>query len=96
MTLTRPNVSIRHFCVHRFSAINLTQRVAKGEPLLEVETAKAVLAVEAPGDGILAGVKAQEGAVAPVSQTMAWIVLPGEVSPPEAASAAAGDVKLLV
>ena len=33
-------------------------RVTKGEPLLEIETDKAVVEVEAPADGILAGIKA--------------------------------------
>src|SRR5580692_5169382 len=37
-------------------------RVSKGEPLLEIETDKAVVEVEAPADGILAGIKASEGA----------------------------------
>jgi len=61
--------------------------VSKGEPLLEVETDKAVLEVEAQADGILAGVRVHEGAVVPVGQTIAWIVRPGEVPPPEAAAA---------
>jgi pyruvate dehydrogenase E2 component (dihydrolipoamide acetyltransferase) len=56
-------------------------RVTKGEPLLEIETDKAVMEVEAPADGILAGVKAAEGAVIPVGQTIAWIVSPGETPP---------------
>jgi pyruvate dehydrogenase E2 component (dihydrolipoamide acetyltransferase) len=60
------------------------QSVSKGEPLLEVETDKAVLEVECPADGILTGVSAHEGAVIPVGQTIAWIVRPGEVPPPEA------------
>lgn len=60
-------------------------RVAKGEPLLEVETDKAVVEIESPGDGILAGVKAQEGAVVPVGQTIAWLVQPGEAPPLEVA-----------
>ncbi len=60
------------------------QSVSKGEPLLEVETDKAVLEVECPADGILAGVSAHEGAVIPVGQTIAWIVRPGEAPPPEA------------
>ncbi len=64
------------------------QEVAKGEPLLEVETDKAVMEVEAPGDGILAGIKVQEGDVVPVGQTIAWLVAPGEKPPIEAASAA--------
>lgn len=60
------------------------QEVAKGEPLLEVETDKAVMEVEAPGDGILAGIKVQEGDVVPVGQTIAWLVAPGEKPPAEA------------
>jgi pyruvate dehydrogenase E2 component (dihydrolipoamide acetyltransferase) len=63
------------------------QEVAKGEPLLEVETDKAVMEVEAPGDGILAGIKVQEGDVVPVGQTIAWLVAPGEKPPLEAVSA---------
>src|SRR5262245_52073808 len=57
--------------------------ITKGEPLLEVETDKAVVEVEAPGNGVLAGVKSQEGAVVPVGQTIAWIVAPGEKPPAE-------------
>jgi pyruvate dehydrogenase E2 component (dihydrolipoamide acetyltransferase) len=62
--------------------------VAKGEPLLEIETDKAVVEVEAPADGILAGIKASAGDDIPVGQTIAWIVAPGEVPPAETASAA--------
>ena len=61
------------------------ERVTKGEPLLEIETDKAVMEVEAPADGILAGIKAAEGAVIPVGQTIAWIVNPGETPPPDGA-----------
>ncbi|MGA8215641.1 MAG: dihydrolipoamide acetyltransferase family protein [Candidatus Sulfotelmatobacter sp.] len=64
-------------------------RVAKGEPLLEVETDKAVLEVEAPADGILAGITAAAGADIPVGQTIAWILAPGEEPPTENASATA-------
>ena len=62
-------------------------RVSKGEPLLEVETDKAVLEVEAPADGILAGITASAGADIPVGQTIAWIVVPGEKPPTENESA---------
>jgi len=62
--------------------------VAKGEPLLEVETDKAVMEVESPGDGVLAGVKVQAGAEVPVGRTIAWIVSPGEAPPAEEAQAA--------
>jgi len=63
-------------------------RVTKGEPLLEVETDKAVVEVEAPADGILAGIKASAGQDIPVGQTIAWIVAPGEQPPVESESAA--------
>ena len=62
--------------------------VSKGEPLLEIETDKAVVEVEAPADGILAGIKAAEGADVPVGQTIAWIVAPGEAPPTESSAAA--------
>ncbi len=61
-------------------------RVTKGEPLLEIETDKAVLEVEAPADGILAGISAQAGVDIPVGQTIAWIVASGEELPASAAS----------
>src|SRR5579864_9690440 len=63
-------------------------RVSKGEPLLEIETDKAVVEVEAPADGVLAGIKASEGADIPVGQTIAWIVAPGEAPPTDAESSA--------
>ena len=66
------------------------EAVAKGEPLLEIETDKAVVEIESPADGILAGVKAQEGDVIPVGQTIAWIVLPGEKPPAETQPSASG------
>jgi len=58
------------------------ETVAKGEPLLEIETDKAVMEVESPGDGVLAGIKATPGVEVPVGQIIAWIVRPGE-APPE-------------
>lgn len=57
------------------------ESVAKGEPLLEIETDKAVMEIESPGDGVLAGVKIEAGAEVPVGQTIAWIVRPGEAAP---------------
>ena len=66
------------------------ESVRKGEPLLEIETDKAVVEVEAPGDGILAGVTAEVGAVIPVGETIAWLVAPGENLPATAATAAPG------
>jgi len=63
-------------------------RVSKGEPLLEIETDKAVVEIEAPADGVLAGIKAAEGSDIPVGQTIAWIVAPGEAPPIESESSA--------
>ncbi|MET0212082.1 MAG: biotin/lipoyl-containing protein, partial [Vicinamibacterales bacterium] len=62
------------------------EQVRKGEMLLEVETDKAVVEVEASSDGILAGITAQPGDVIPVGHTIAWLVQPGE-SPPTSTSA---------
>ena len=64
------------------------ERVSKGEPLLEIETDKAVVEVEAPGDGILAAITAEVGAVIPVGETIAWLVAPGEAPPAKAATSA--------
>ncbi len=62
------------------------ETVSKGEILLEIETDKAVMEVEASADGVLAGVKELAGAVVPVGKTIAWIVRPGENPPLETAS----------
>src|SRR3954470_17466404 len=64
------------------------EAVKKGEPLLEVETDKAVVEIEAQGDGLLAGVKAHEGDVIPVGQTIAWLVAPGEAVPADTGAVA--------
>ncbi len=64
------------------------EAVTKGERLLEIETDKIVVELEAPSDGVLAGVRSHEGAVVPVGQTIAWIVAPGEQPPAEAETAA--------
>src|SRR5436190_14301582 len=62
--------------------------IKKGEILLEVETDKAVVEIEATADGVLAAVKSQAGDVVPVGTTIAWILKPGEPVPVETASAA--------
>lgn len=63
------------------------EAVAKGEPLVEIETDKAVFELESPGDGVLAGVKSGAGETVPVGQTIAWIVAQGEAPPVEDDSA---------
>lgn len=52
--------------------------VTKGEPLMEVETDKATVEVEAPASGILAHVAAAPGDEVPVGQRIAVILAPGE------------------
>ena len=66
------------------------ESVAKGEPLLEIETDKAVMEIESPGEGILSGVKVQAGTDVPVGRTIAWILRPGEVAPTEEVAVESG------
>ena len=56
------------------------ERVAKGEPLVEIETDKATVEIEAPADGVLARVSAAAGDDVPVGQVIAAILAPDEVS----------------
>ena len=62
--------------------------VTKGEPLMEVETDKATVEVEAPASGVLAHVTAAPGDEVPVGQRIAVILAPGESLPKESAKAA--------
>jgi len=64
--------------------------VAKGELILEIETDKAVMEIESPGAGVLAGIKAKPGDVVPVGQVIGWIVAAGEKPPAEEAQAISG------
>ena len=60
------------------------QSVTKGEPLMEVETDKATVEIEAPASGILSNVTAGAGDEIPVGNKIAVIVAPGEVVSPAA------------
>jgi pyruvate dehydrogenase E2 component (dihydrolipoamide acetyltransferase) len=66
------------------------EQVKKGEMLLEVETDKAVVEIEAGGDGVLSGVTAKVGDVVPVGQTIAWLLKPGESVPTGGTQAQSG------
>src|SRR5436309_11291480 len=66
------------------------EKVAKGEMLLEVETDKAVVEVEAMAEGILGGITAAVGDVVPVGQTIAWLLKPGEKPPAATAQTQTG------
>ena len=52
--------------------------VTKGEPLMEIETDKAAVEIEAPASGTLMNIIAWEGDVIPVGQRIALILAPGE------------------
>ncbi len=54
------------------------QPVKKGEPLLEVETDKAVAEIEAPTSGILSGITARDGEDVPVGKQIAVILAAGQ------------------
>src|SRR6266481_2275216 len=68
--------------------------LTKGEPVLEIETDKVNLDLEAESDGTLAEVRAKEGDMIPVGETLAQILAPGEkasVAPAKASEAARKD-----
>ncbi len=54
------------------------QSVAKGEPLMEIETDKATVEIEAAASGILTHISAKPGDEVPVGRTIALILAPGE------------------
>ena len=70
------------------------EQVKKGEILLEVETDKAVVELEAAADGTLGGVTAKEGDVVPVGQTIGWLLKAGEAVPASAGIAGATGRKM--
>jgi pyruvate/2-oxoglutarate dehydrogenase complex dihydrolipoamide acyltransferase (E2) component len=51
----------------------LGERVAKGEVLLEIETAKAIQEVQAPVSGTLVQILVQAGQTTPVNTTLGFI-----------------------
>jgi pyruvate dehydrogenase E2 component (dihydrolipoamide acetyltransferase) len=69
------------------------QTVSKGEPLMEVETDKATVEIEAVASGILANVTASAGDEVPVGHTIALILAPGETIPETAAAPSSSSIK---
>ncbi len=66
--------------------------VKQGETILEIETDKVAIEVEAPASGILSGILFGEGETVPIATTIAYILEPGEAlpsgaKPPKAAAA---------
>jgi pyruvate dehydrogenase E2 component (dihydrolipoamide acetyltransferase) len=54
------------------------EKVAKGAPIFEIETDKAAMEVEAPGDGVIRNISAGEGIDIPVGTAVAFIYGEGE------------------
>ncbi|MEM6282115.1 MAG: dihydrolipoamide acetyltransferase family protein [Chloroflexota bacterium] len=55
--------------------------VEKGDPIMEVETDKTTVEVEANAKGVLGGISAAAGEDVPVGQVIAYILAPGESAP---------------
>ena len=56
------------------------ETVRKGEPIVEIETDKVTVEIEAPASGVLREITANEGDVVPVGRTIALIVAAGEAA----------------
>jgi pyruvate dehydrogenase E2 component (dihydrolipoamide acetyltransferase) len=69
------------------------EAVVKGEPLLEVETDKVTVEIEAPGDGTLSGIGAPAGAEVPVGTVIAVVLAAGESAPAPADATPVADVE---
>lgn len=63
------------------------QPISEGEPILEIETDKATVEIEASASGVLGGVSAHPGDDVPVGEIIAWILAPGERPPVSQAAA---------
>ena len=82
------------------------EQVTKGEPLVEIETDKATVEIEAPTGGVLARVSAADGDDVPVGQVIAVVLtaaeaaqeqsarLPEPVTPPNASKAGQASAEL--
>ena len=71
--------------------VKVGEKVEKGAPLLEIETDKVNMEVEATASGTLLKILAEEGDVVPVTNTIGYIGTPGEVV--EDKTPAAADLK---
>jgi len=67
------------------------ENVDKGEPIVQIETQKLTVEIEAPENGILAKILAKEGDDIPVLQAIAIIAVPGETME---ANSLIGEVEL--
>src|SRR5579862_6447112 len=67
--------------------------VKKGEPLVEIETDKANIELEAYASGKLARIVLQEGQSAPVGELIGEIALPGEEAATSSGAQGSGPAK---
>jgi pyruvate dehydrogenase E2 component (dihydrolipoamide acetyltransferase) len=67
-------------------------RVEAGEPVLEIETEKALADVQAPESGILHHV-AEPGALVQVEELLGYVLAPGEAPPVRPAAGAGGPAR---
>jgi pyruvate dehydrogenase E2 component (dihydrolipoamide acetyltransferase) len=72
------------------------EAVVKGEPLLEVETDKVTVEIEAPGDGTLSGIGAPAGVEVPVGTVIAVLLAAGETAAAPAEAQPVDDVETRV
>lgn len=63
--------------------VNEGDEVKEGQPIVEVETDKATVELEATASGILARIVAAEGDIVPINGVLAVILAPGEAMPDE-------------
>ena len=68
------------------------ESVSKGEPLMEIETDKSTVEIEAAASGVLGRVAAKVGDEVPVGQTIALILAPGEALPTKQEASEAAPV----
>ena len=68
------------------------QTVTKGEPLMEIETDKATVEIDAAASGILTQVSAKPGDEVPVGQTIALILAEGDALPTKQQAPAAAPL----
>jgi pyruvate/2-oxoglutarate dehydrogenase complex dihydrolipoamide acyltransferase (E2) component len=57
--------------------------VAEGQPIVEIETDKATVEVEASASGVLAKIVHGSGDIVPINSVIAVILAPGESMPDE-------------
>lgn len=68
------------------------ESVVKGEPLMEIETDKVTVEIDAPASGILTNITAAEGDEIPIGHTIGLIVAPDEVGKRPLASNTSANV----